>query len=145
MQATVRDLLMRKKSGVTTVRAEDSVFDAVQCLIKHNIGAVLVMQEDKILGILSERDVARKVVLAGKVAADTRVGEIMTREVVCVHPDETVEACMELMTDRRIRHLPVVEAEQMTGIVSIGDLVNSLISQKQFVIEQLENYITGRI
>ncbi len=145
MQITVRDLMRRKKGGVTTVREDDSVFDAVQLLIKYNVGALLVMREEAIVGIMSERDVARKVVLAGKVAATTTVSEIMTRNVIHVQPEETVEECMALMTDRRIRHLPVVEFDKMVGIVSIGDIVNSMISQKQFVIEQLEGYITGRI
>ncbi len=145
MQNTVRDLMRRKKGGVTTVRESDSVFDAVQQLIKYNIGALLVMRDEAIIGIVSERDVARKVVLAGKVAATTTVGEIMTRNVVYVQPEHTVDECMALMTERRIRHLPVVEFDKMVGIVSIGDIVNSMISQKQFVIEQLEGYITGRI
>jgi CBS domain-containing protein len=94
---------------------------------------------------MSERDVTRNVAYAGKQAADTKVGDVMTRDVLYVRPDQTVEECMALMTDKAIRHLPVVERGRMIGIVSIGDLVDLLISEKQFVIEQLENYITGRI
>ena len=142
---TVRDLLRRKRVGVATVNEDDSVFDAIQRMIEDNIGAVVVMHEDELIGIMSERDVTRNVALAGKGAADTKVGDVMTRNVLYVRPDQTVEECMALMTDKAIRHLPVVEHGLMIGIVSIGDLVNLLISEKQFVIEQLENYITGRI
>ena len=142
---TVRDLLRRKRVGVATVNEDDSVFDAIQRMIEDNIGAVVVMHEDELIGIMSERDVTRNVALAGKGAADTKVGDVMTRNVLYVRPDQTVEECMALMTDKGIRHLPVVERGLMIGIVSIGDLVNLLISEKQFVIEQLENYITGRI
>ena len=142
---TVRDLLRRKEVGVATVSEDDSVFEAIQRLIEDNIGAVVVMHEDELIGIMSERDVTRNVAFAGKQAADTKVGDVMTRDVLYVRPDQTVEECMALMTDKAIRHLPVVERGRMIGIVSIGDLVDLLISEKQFVIEQLENYITGRI
>jgi len=142
---TVRDLLRRKEVGVATVSEDDSVFEAIQRLIEDNIGAVVVMHEDELIGIMSERDVTRNVAFAGKGAADTKVGDVMTRNVLYVRPDQTVEECMALMTDKSIRHLPVVELGRMIGIVSIGDLVDLLISEKQFVIEQLENYITGRI
>jgi len=141
----VRDLLRRKEVGVATVSEDDSVFEAIQRLIEDNIGAVVVMHEDELIGIMSERDVTRNVAYAGKQAADTKVGDVMTRDVLYVRPDQTVEECMALMTDKAIRHLPVVERGRMIGIVSIGDLVDLLISEKQFVIEQLENYITGRI
>jgi len=142
---TVRDLLRRKKVGVATVGEDDSVLESIERMVEDNIGAVVVMHEDELIGILSERDVTRNVALAGKQAADTKVGDVMTRNVLYVRPDQTVEECMALMTDKGIRHLPVVERDRMIGIVSIGDLVNLLISEKQFVIEQLENYITGRI
>ena len=142
---TVRDLLRRKEVGVATVSEDDSVFEAIQRLIEDNIGAVVVTHEDELIGIMSERDVTRNVAFAGKGAADTKVGDVMTRNVLYVRPDQTVEECMALMTDKSIRHLPVVELGRMIGIVSIGDLVDLLISEKQFVIEQLENYITGRI
>ncbi len=145
MSTTVRDLLMRKKPGVTTVSEHDSVYGAVHRLIENNIGAVLVMQGEACIGVMSERDVARQVVLAGKGARETTVGEIMSRTIVFVRPEQSVEECMEIVTEKRIRHLPVIEDDRVIGIVSIGDLVNSMISEKQFVIEQLESYITGRI
>ena len=145
MQTSVRDLLQQKGTAVNRVAADCSVFDAVRQFIEHNIGAVLVMDGDKIVGIVSERDVARNVVLESKTERETAVTEIMTEDVISVHPSATVEECLALMTHKRIRHLPVVEDGLVVGIVSIGDLVNSLISQKQFIIEQLEGYITGRL
>ncbi len=145
MQTTVRDLLRRKKPGVATVGEYDSVFGAVHRLIEHNIGALMVMQGEECVGIVSERDIARNVVLAGRSARETTVGEIMSRDVLYVLPDQSVEECMSLMTEKRTRHLPVFEDGTMIGIVSIGDLVKATISEKEFVIEQLEGYITGRI
>ena len=142
---TVRDLLRRKKGGVATVSEDDSVSDAIERLIEEDIGALPVMHGDELVGILSEREVARNVVVTGKGTSDTKVGDVMKRNVLYVRPDQTVEECMALMTDKGIRYLPVVERGLMIGIVSIGDLVDLLISEKQFVIEQLENYITGRI
>jgi CBS domain-containing protein len=145
VQTTVRDLLIRKGSVVNSVRANCSVFDAVHQFIEHNIGAVLVMNGAELVGIVSERDVARNVVLETKTERETAVAEIMTRDVVSVCPDASVEDCMALMTNKRIRHLPVVEGARVVGIVSIGDCVNAMLTQKQFVIDQLEGYITGRV
>jgi CBS domain-containing protein len=145
MPTTVRDLLRRKGGAVNSVRPDNSVFEVVQQFIAHNIGAVLVMDGAEFVGIVSERDVARNVVLEVKTERETAVTEIMTRNVVTVGPDATVEDCMALMTDKRVRHLPVVADARVIGIVSIGDLVNALLSEKQFIIEQLEGYITGRV
>ena len=145
MQTTAKDILRRKGNAIISVRPDQSIFELVKIYIEHNIGAVLVMSDDKLVGIVSERDVARNVVLQGKDEHGTQVSEIMSKDVISVGPDMTVEACMALMTSKRVRHLPVLEANQLVGVLSIGDLVNSLISQKQFVIEQLESYITGRI
>ena len=145
MQTTVRDILRRKGGVVNSVRANNSVFEVVQQFIEHNIGAVLVMNGAELVGIVSERDVARNVILESKTERETAVSEIMTSEVVWVRPELTIEECMALMTNKRVRHLPVMEGTRVIGIVSIGDCVNALISQKQFVIEQLEGYITGRI
>ena len=145
MQTTVGDILRSKGSAVISVRADQCIFELVQLYIEYNIGAVLVMTGEMLVGIVSERDVARNVVLHGMDERATQVSEIMSRDVISVSPTMTVEACMALMTSKRVRHLPVLEADQVIGILSIGDLVNSLISQKQFVIEQLEGYITGRI
>jgi CBS domain-containing protein len=144
MQSTIHDILRHKGNVVISVRADESVLDLVQLLIAHNVGAVLVMSGERLVGVVSERDVARNFVLQGKDEHATTVGEIMTQDLVCVSPDVTVESCMMLMTNKRVRHLPVMEANRVIGVVSIGDLVNSLISHKQFVIEQLEGYITGR-
>jgi CBS domain-containing protein len=145
MPTTVRDLLKRKGDVVNSVRANNSVFEVVQQFIQHNIGAVLVMDGADLVGIVSERDVARNVVLEFKTERETAVTEIMTHDVVTASPDMTVEECMALMTNKRVRHLPVLEGARVVGIVSIGDLVNSLLTEKQFVIEQLESYITGRV
>lgn len=145
MQMTVSDILRRKGSAIISVGPDQSVFELVQTYIEHNIGAVLVLSGGVLVGIVSERDVARNVVLQGKDEHTTQVREIMSADVISVSPDMTVEACMTLMTNKRVRHLPVLQANQLIGVLSIGDLVNSLISQKQFVIEQLEGYITGRI
>jgi CBS domain-containing protein len=145
MQTTVRDLLKLKTEPMKFVREHHTVSEAVEQLMTHNISAVLVFDGNDLVGIVTERDVVRGVVLEGKVAKDTAVSEIMTRSVIFVRPEQTIEECMALMTERRIRHLPVIDGSQVAGIVSIRDLVGALVSQKEFVIEQLENYITGRI
>jgi CBS domain-containing protein len=145
MTTTVRDLLQRKTTPLKFVREADSVFETVRKLVEHNVSAVLVLNEEKLLGIVTERDIAKHVALEGRTARDTTAGEIMTRTVIYVRPEQTIEECMALMTERRIRHLPVLEGDQLIGIVSIRDLVGALVSEKQFVIEQLENYITGKI
>lgn len=145
MQTTVRDLLKLKTQPLKFVRERDSVFEAVEELIAHNVSAVLVLDGKDLVGIVTERDIARNVVLAGRTAKETAVAEIMTRNVICVRPEQTIEECMALMTERRIRHLPVIEDNELVGILSIRDLVGAVVSQKEFVIEQLENYITGRI
>lgn len=145
MQTTVRDLLKRKTAPLKFVRENNSVFEVVQQLLEHNISAVLVLDGTALVGIVTERDVVRNVVLEGRTAKDTAVREIMTRNVLFVRPDQSIEECMALMTDKRIRHLPVMDGPRLIGILSIRDLVGAMVSQNQFVIEQLENYITGRI
>jgi len=141
--ATVRDMLRTKGSEVWSVAPDTTVYDALELMAEKNIGAVLVMEADRVLGILSERDYARKVVLAGKTSAGTPARGIMTERVMCVGPEETVEQCMALMTEKKIRHLPVVEDNQLVGIISIGDVVKATIAHKEFIIEQLEGYIRG--
>jgi CBS domain-containing protein len=141
--ATVRDLLRNKGFEVYSVEPEATVYDALTLMAEKNIGAVLVMERDKLVGILSERDYARKVVLHGKTPVDTPAREIMTERVICIPPQETVEECMALMTEKKVRHLPVLEDDQLIGVISIGDVVKSTIAQKEFIIEQLEHYITG--
>ncbi len=139
----VKDILRSKGDQVWSISPNATVREALQEMADKNIGAVLVMDEGRLAGIFSERDYARKVVLKGRRSDETRVAEVMTSQVVGVRLDDTVEECMALMTDKRIRHLPVVDGGEVTGIVSIGDVVKSIISEQQFLIEQLELYITG--
>ena len=141
--ATVRDMLKTKGFEVWSVTPDTTVYDALELMAEKNIGAVLVMEAGKVVGILSERDYARKIILLGKASADTPAKEIMTSRVMCVRPQETAEQCMALMTEKKIRHLPVLEDDRLVGIISIGDVVKATIAQKEFIIEQLEEYIRG--
>lgn len=138
---TVRHLLQEKGHTVVTIEPEDSVFDAMQKMATNNIGALLVMKGEKPVGILTERDFSRKSYLLEKPVKDTLVKEIMTHQVAYVDPDNTNEDCMALVTEMRIRHLPVLEEGKIIGMLSIGDLVKDAISQHEFVIQQLERYI----
>lgn len=140
MSTTVRQIL-RGRSDVHTVAPADTVFDALRLMADRNIGAVLVMSEGRIEGIFSERDYARKVVLLGKTSKETPVQEIMTTEVITIAPEWTAEQCMSLMNERRVRHLPVVENNQLAGIVSIGDVVRAVVDEQQFAIATLERFI----
>ena len=140
---TVAQLLKLKPGGIVGIAPEVTVLDAVKLLAEKNVGAVLVIDGTRLVGMFSERDYARKVVLQGKSSANTPVREVMTRDVVFVTPANTNEDCMALMTDKHVRHLPVVANEQVVGLLSIGDLVKDLISEQQFIISQLESYIHG--
>ena len=120
-----------------------SVFDAIDLMANLKVGSLIVMQDGKMIGIVTERDYARKVILKGRSAKSTLVGEIMSTEVMTATPEQTVRECMTLMTERRIRHLPVVDNDQVIGLISIGDLVKAIISEQQEEIEQLEKYISG--
>lgn len=139
----VRDILQEKGREIWRVSPQTSVFDALKLMADRNIGALLVLEGEKLAGIFSERDYARKVILKGKASKDTAVAEIMTAVVVTVRSSHTVEECMELMTANRIRHLPVIDGEELAGVISIGDVVKAIISDREFTIKQLENYITG--
>lgn len=139
----VRDILQEKGREIWKVSPQTSVFDALRLMADRNIGALLVLEGEKLAGIFSERDYARKVILKGKASKETAVGEIMTAVVVTVRLSQNVEECMELMTANRIRHLPVIEGEELAGVISIGDVVKAIISDREFTIKQLENYITG--
>lgn len=143
MVKTVRHLLQDKGTTVHAVGPEDSVFEAISRMAEHGIGALLVMEGERLVGILSERDYARQVILKGRSSRETKVREIMTEKVVCVRPDRSVEDCMALMTDKRVRHLPVIEGDQVQGVISIGDVVRAVIAERDFHIQQLESYITG--
>jgi CBS domain-containing protein len=140
---TVRQCLGRKGDEVWSTRLDATVFEALQLMAEKDIGALLVLESGELVGIFSERDYARKVILYGKSSRGTIVGDIMTTKVICVRPESTIEECMALMTEERIRHLPVLEDERLVGVISIGDVVKEIISEQEFVIEQLTNYITG--
>ena len=139
---TVRDILQMKGNVVYTVSPESSVYEALETLENKNLGALIVLEEcGKLDGIFTERDYARKVILKGRSSKETLVQDIMTDKVFFVTPDSKIEECMELMSDKFIRHLPVVENEVVVGLVSIGDIVRHIIGQKDFIIENLEHYI----
>lgn len=140
---TVRDVLAQKGHVVHGIGANASVREAVRIMAENNIGALIVREGSQLVGVITERDYARKIVLKGRSSADTLVKEIMTRRVVVVDPTQTVEECMAIMTARAIRHLPVIDDGRLVGIVSIGDMVKSIIADQQFIIEQLERYIHG--
>ncbi|HLF11599.1 MAG TPA: CBS domain-containing protein [Gammaproteobacteria bacterium] len=140
---TVHDILESKGHTVWSVRPTDTVLAALGVMADHEIGAVLVLDGDKLVGLLTERDYARKVVLAGRSSKDSLVGEVMTSHVVCVAPGRSVDECMALMTDKRLRHLPVIDHKRVVGVVSIGDLVKAAIADQEFTITQLQSYITG--
>ena len=138
---TVAQMLKLKPAGVISIRPDVPVLDALKLLADKDVGAVLVMDGPRLMGIISERDYARKVALKGKSSSDTPVSEIMTRQVVFVTPAQTNEECMALMTQKRIRHLPVIDNDRVLGVLSIGDLVKDVISEQQFIIRELERYI----
>ena len=143
MQRKVAGILEEKGAGVWSVASSDTVFSALETMAEHNIGAVLVLEGDELSGIVTERDYARKVKLQALGSNDTPVGQIMTTVVHTVAPSATVAECMQLMTDERVRHLPVVDDGRLVGIVSIGDVVKAMMAQQRDLIADLERYITG--
>jgi CBS domain-containing protein len=143
--STVKEILRTKGPEVWSMAPDATVYEALELMADKNVGAVLVMDANHLVGILSERDYARKVILHGKSSKDTSVREIMTPRVVYVRPEQTAEECMALMTDKRVRHLPVLEDDQVVGVISIGDVVKNIISEQEFIIEQLERYISGTV
>ena len=141
---TVRSVLKAKGGAVWSVSPETSVFDALLLMAEKDIGALIVVSEGRLVGMFSERDYARKLVLHGKSSRDTLVREVMTSPVVTVAPEQTVQECMRIMTHHRIRHLPVLDGDRLEGVISIGDLVNSIISAQAETIHQLSSYIAGK-
>jgi CBS domain-containing protein len=139
----VRDILRDKGTAVYSLSPDASVYDALRLMAEKNVGSLLVLEGDRMAGMISERDYARKIILMDKLSRETKVKEIMTTEVLTVTPDMDLDECMELITDKRVRHLPVVENDQVIGIISIGDIVKGIIDHKEFVIGQLESYIKG--
>ncbi|MHB1399444.1 MAG: CBS domain-containing protein [Trichloromonadaceae bacterium] len=137
----VRDVLRSKGSHVFSIEADASVFSALELMAREDVGALLVMNGGRLIGILSERDYARKVILKGLSSPQTKARDIMTQTICYARPDQSVEDCMAVMTEKRCRHLPVMENDQLAGVVSIGDLVKASIAEKEFIIDQLENYI----
>jgi len=140
---TVKELLDDKGHEIFSIRPDASVYDAIKVMAEKGVGALIVMDGGQLVGILSERDYARKIILLGRSSKETPVRDIMTSKVVCAHPDRKIDECMAVMTDKRIRHLPIHDGEKLVGIVSIGDLVKVIIAEQKFVISQLESYITG--
>ena len=139
----VSDILKSKGHEIWSVKPSDTVFESLQLMADKEIGSLLVMDGNKLVGIVTERDYARKVILEGKSSKSSFVKEVMTKSVLCVTPERTIEECMALMTDKRARHLPVVDHKQVVGVVSIGDLVKAMLSEQQVLIDQLQHYISG--
>jgi CBS domain-containing protein len=139
----ISEILSHKGNTVWTINPDSNVFDAIQLMADKNIGAVAVLDQHRLIGVLTERDYTRKVVLKGKASKTTHVREILSPQVIAVTPDHTIENCLRLMTEHRIRHLPVLKESQLVGIISIGDLVNWIISAQRTHIEQLQTYISG--
>jgi CBS domain-containing protein len=140
---SVKQIIDAKGDDICFIQPDETVFNAIKMMAEKEIGAILVMEDDKLVGILSERDYARKVILKGKSSEQTPVKEIMTTNVLCARLEQTVEECMALMTEKRIRHLPVIEEGRVKGMISIGDLVKDIIAEQKFMIEQLGHYISG--
>ena len=140
---TIRQLLEEKGADVWTIAPDATVYEAIGLMADKEVGALVVMQGERIVGMITERDYARKVILKGRSSQQTRVGDIMAREVLYTHGGQTIHEAMAVMTNRRVRHLPVLEADRLIGIISMGDLVNAIIAEQQFIIEQLEHYIAG--
>jgi len=137
----VSQILQLKGSHTWTIAPNATVFDALTLIAEKDIGALLVVENDEVVGIFSERDYARKIILHGKSSKDTEVQEIMTSEVLCVSPNQSVRKCMALMTDKRIRHIPVLDDGRLVGVISIGDVVKAIIAEQQIIINHLEDYI----
>jgi len=139
----VRDILHQKGNDIYTIKPYETVFDAIKKMSDYNIGALLVVDDDKLQGIISERDYRDKVVLMGRQSKSTPVKDIMSDQVFCIKPDDDIQLCMKLMTVKRIRHLPVLDENEITGVISIGDVVKAVIDEQKYEIDSLRNYISG--
>lgn len=143
MNIKIKEILSGKGSEVWAVTPDSTVYEAIEIMATKGVGALAVKSGERLVGIVSERDYARKVILKGKASRETKVKEIMTTNVVCVNEERKVDECLALMTEKRIRHLPVVEGEILIGMISVGDLIKATIKEQSFTIEQLESYIRG--
>lgn len=141
---TVRDILDRKGRQIHSVRPDESVYRALELMSRHHVGALMVVEGDRLVGVVSERDYARKIALCGRASRETTVDDIMTRDVFCIRPGARIEDCMALMTEKSVRHLPVIDEDRLDGVISIGDVVKATIVHQEFIIEQLEHFISGR-
>lgn len=139
----IQTLLKKKGYDVWRIAPDASVYDAIHLMAEKGVGALIVMDGQKLVGVISERDYARKIILEGRSSENTKISEIMSTEVITVGPDNRIEECMAMMTERRIRHLPVLDGDELLGVISLGDLVKYIIAEQQFVIEQMERYIAG--
>jgi len=139
----IRNILKNKGNTIWSVKSDDTVFEALKIMADKHLGALLVIDDEQLVGIISERDYARKVILRGRFSHATSVSEIMSTNVVCAQLDQGVDECMAVMTEKRVRHLPVLDQGKVVGVISMGDLVKAVIAEQQFVIEQLEHYISG--
>ena len=139
----VKDILAVKGQATYFIAPDASVYDAMKQMADKGIGALMVMERDRLVGVISERDYARKIILLGRSSRSTQVKEIMTSHVLYAQPQQNIDECMAIMTEKRVRHLPVLDEGKVIGVISIGDLVKSIITEQQFIIEQLEKYITG--
>ncbi len=140
---TIKQLLDKKGYDVLSMDPNNSVYDAIKSMADHHIGALVVLDNENLIGIITERDYSRKVILKGKSSKETPIKDIMTSNVLCTKAEQTIEECMAVMTEKRVRHLPVIDNNKVIGIISIGDLVKSIIAEQKFLIEQLEHYING--
>jgi CBS domain-containing protein len=140
---TVKELLREKGNHVWTIAPKATVYEALELMAAKNIGSLVAVEHGDVAGVFTERDYARKVILKGRSSKTTTVAELMTTDVLYVSPEDTIENCMALMTDKRLRHLPVMENGKLAGVVSIGDIVKIIISEREFTIRELERYITG--
>jgi CBS domain-containing protein len=143
INGTVYDILHNKGGEILTAKPDESVYDAIRVMGERNIGALVVMENDEVVGVISERDYSRKVVLQGRTSRDTQVSEIISRPVITVRSKDGIEKCMQLMTSNRIRHLPVVDDGRLVGVISMGDLVSWVMMSQRHTIEQLQGYISG--